>query len=207
MWSRISQVADSINVTLVKPRTTTVQRHWANAAHNDQPSDHHRTNVFYSFIDHVVGELETKFSIQHVALITTQNLFAQVNWQAYREDQKLLQQASRFLGEVWFWRRAGKVVDETGDGARVRTRGSNAWLQSARISRRSQGAVHLSNRASGSVSCERSFSVLRRLKLWTRSSMTEDRLSGLARLLIHRGTDFIPTSKEIYDMKSNWRRI
>ena len=27
----------------------------------------------------------------------------------------------------------------------------------------------------GSVSCERSFSALRRLKLWTRSSMTEDR--------------------------------
>ena len=59
----------------------------------------------------------------------------------------------------------------------------------------------------GSVSCERSFSALRRLKLWTRSSMTEDRLSGIAMLLIHRGTDFIPTPKEIYDMKSNWRRI
>ena len=42
----------------------------------------------------------------------------------------------------------------------------------------------------GSVSCERSFSALRRLKLWTRSSMTEDRLSGLAVLLIHRGTVF-----------------
>ena len=52
-----------------------------------------------------------------------------------------------------------------------------------------------------------SFSALRRLKLWTRSSMTENRLSGLAMLLIHRGTDFIPTPKEIYDMKSNWRRI
>jgi len=37
--------------------------------------------------------------------------------------------------------------------------------------------------------------------------MTENRLSGLAMLLIHRGTDFIPTPKEIYDMKSNWRRI
>lgn len=44
----------------------------------------------------------------------------------------------------------------------------------------------------GSVSCERSFSALRRLRLWTRSSMTEDRLCGLAMLLIHRG--------------KNWRR-
>ena len=42
----------------------------------------------------------------------------------------------------------------------------------------------------GSVSCERSFSALRRLKLWTRSSMTEERLSGLAMMLIHRGTNY-----------------
>ena len=59
----------------------------------------------------------------------------------------------------------------------------------------------------GSVSCERSFSALRRLKSWTGSSMTENRLSSLAMLLIHRGTDLIPTPKDIYDMKTNWRRI
>ena len=59
----------------------------------------------------------------------------------------------------------------------------------------------------GSVSCERSLSALRRLKLWTRSSMTENQLSDLAMLLIHRGTDSILTPKDIYDMKSNWRRI
>ena len=75
VWSRISQVADSINVTLIKPRTTTVQGHRANAAHNDQPSDYYRINGFYLFIDHVVGELETRFSIQHEGLKTAQNPF------------------------------------------------------------------------------------------------------------------------------------
>ena len=76
MWSRISQVAGSINVTLIKPRTTTVQRHRANAAHNDQPSDYYSTNVKFPFtLDHVVDELETRFSIQHEGLITAQNLF------------------------------------------------------------------------------------------------------------------------------------
>lgn len=59
----------------------------------------------------------------------------------------------------------------------------------------------------GSVTCERSFSALRRLKLWTQSSMTEERLSGLAMLLIHRGTEHIPTPKEVYSHKSNWRQI
>ena len=75
VWSLISQVADSINVTLIKPHTTTVQRHRVNAAHNDQPSDYYRINVFYPFIDHVVGELETRFSVQYEGLTTAQNLF------------------------------------------------------------------------------------------------------------------------------------
>ena len=34
--------------------------------------------------------------------------------------------------------------------------------------------------------CERSFSAMRRLKHWSRSTMTEDRLAGLASLFIHR---------------------
>lgn len=36
------------------------------------------------------------------------------------------------------------------------------------------------------ASAERSFSTLRRLKTWLRSTMTEDRLVGLALLNIHR---------------------
>jgi hypothetical protein len=38
----------------------------------------------------------------------------------------------------------------------------------------------------GSVLCESSFSAIRRLKHWSRSTMTEDRLAGLASLFIHR---------------------
>ena len=59
----------------------------------------------------------------------------------------------------------------------------------------------------GSVSCERSFSALGRLKLWTRSSMKEERLSGLAMMLVHRGTDYIPNPIDIYERKANWRHV
>jgi len=38
----------------------------------------------------------------------------------------------------------------------------------------------------GSVPCEHSFSSLRRLKQWNRTTMVEDRLNGLALLHIHR---------------------
>jgi len=58
----------------------------------------------------------------------------------------------------------------------------------------------------GSISCERSFSALRRLKLWNRSTMNEELLSGLGMLLVHRGTNYIPEPEVIYHMKQNWRK-
>ena len=59
----------------------------------------------------------------------------------------------------------------------------------------------------GSVSCERSFSALRRLKLWTCSSKTEERLCGLAMLFIHRESDYIPNPEELYLQTANWRQL
>ena len=60
----------------------------------------------------------------------------------------------------------------------------------------------------GSVSCERFFSALRRLKLRTRSTMTEHRLSGLAMLLLHRDKpEFIPSPEEIYERILNRRHL
>ena len=37
--------------------------------------------------------------------------------------------------------------------------------------------------------------------------MTEERLSGLAMMLIHRGTSCIPNPDEVYARKSNWRQL
>jgi hypothetical protein len=41
----------------------------------------------------------------------------------------------------------------------------------------------------GSVPCERSISALRRFKSWNRTTMTEDRLNGLALLHTHKDKD------------------
>ena len=57
----------------------------------------------------------------------------------------------------------------------------------------------------GSVSCERFFSALCCLKLRTGSSVTEECLSGLAMMLFHRGTNYMPTPKDFYERKLNLR--
>ena len=35
--------------------------------------------------------------------------------------------------------------------------------------------------------------------------MSHDRLSGLAMLMIHRGSEFIPSPHKVYEKKTNWR--
>ena len=200
-----------INVTLVKPRTTTVQRHRANAGHNDQPSDYYRINVFYPFIDHVVGELETRFSIQHEGLIAAQNLLPlYLPKLTDRHIEKIkdyfskhldFSEKSNFDAELARWKMKHAMEPESEQEGAMPDCSPQEFPAIHKVL-----SIFLTTPV-GSVSCERSFSALRRLKLWTRSSMTEDRLSGLAMLLIHRGTDFIPTPTEIYDMKSNWRGI
>ena len=37
--------------------------------------------------------------------------------------------------------------------------------------------------------------------------MKEERLSGLAMLMMHTGTEYIPTTEEVYSRKSNWRQF
>ena len=166
--------------------------------------------MFYPFIDHVVGELETRFSVQHEGLITAKNLFPlYLTKLTDRHIKKIknyfskhldFSEKSNFDAELARWRMKHAMEPESEEGAMPD------------CSPQEFPAIHkvlsiFLTMPVGSVSCERSFSALHRLKLWTRSSTTENRLSGLAMLLILRGTDFIPTPKEIYDMKSNWRRI
>jgi hypothetical protein len=66
VWSRVVTLADSINMTIQKPCTASIQQHRANAGEVSQtPSDYCRINVYYPFIDHVVEQLETRFSDDH----------------------------------------------------------------------------------------------------------------------------------------------
>ena len=52
-----------------------------------------------------------------------------------------------------------------------------------------------------SCSCKRSFSAMRRLKNYTRSIMTNDRLNGLA--LMHIDRDIIQSIDDVFDRYGN----
>ena len=64
-------LASSIDLTIVKPRTATIRIH-ANAGRvNETALGYYRINLYYPFINHVIEQLETRFSNEHHKIIET----------------------------------------------------------------------------------------------------------------------------------------
>ena len=215
VWTRIESIADVIGVEARKPRVASIQRHRANASHgrDQSSSDYFKINFFYPFIDHVVEELETRFPNAHEGLIAAQSLVPiYLNGMTSEKIKSLMDYYGKFLT---FLERAGLETEIcrwkqqfTAMVTKDKPKTESDIL--ARCSARFYPAINkiltiFLTVPVGSVSCERSFSGLRRLKLWTRASMSQDRLSGLAMLMIHRGSEFIPSPHEVYEKKANWR--
>ena len=214
VWNRIEQVASSTGIVMEKPRTARIHRYRANATttpESETPSDYYRINVYYPFIDHVIQELEVRFSNDHSGLVAAQHLIpAYLSSLAESDIESISTYYSKFLlcekqlsfaTEIARWKKNYEHVA-------IKERPENAMDALRRCSFQSCPTLRkiftiFLITPVGSVACERSFSALRRLKLLTRSSMTEERLSGLAMQLIHRGTDFIPDPEEIYALKFN----
>ena len=65
-----TSLASTIGATIDKPRTARLQCHRANAGDPEQSCvDYFLINVYYPFIDHVVKELETRFTSDHEGLM------------------------------------------------------------------------------------------------------------------------------------------
>ena len=64
LWVQIEVIAQAVGNTIAKPRTANVQRHRANAGCNsDQTiSDYYKVNVLFPFVDHVVQQIDSRFS-------------------------------------------------------------------------------------------------------------------------------------------------
>ena len=214
VWERILSIGTALGIEITKPRTAVNQRHRANAGNANQTSeDYYRINVYYAFIDRVVEEIETRFTVEHKGLIAAQSLVP-VYLDRLTDSNK--QDLKEFFGkyltfceensldsEIVRWKR--KFVDVP-----LKQRPKTACEAAAKCVATFYPAINkiltiFLTIPVGSVCCERSFSALRRLKLWTRASMNEERLSGLAMLMIHRDSLCIPTPEDVYARKAKWR--
>ena len=78
IWTRAMQIANEIDITIQKPRSVTRQVHRSNAGGVSQSSsDYYKINVYFAFIDHVISELDVRFSSDHNGLVAAHHLIPQ----------------------------------------------------------------------------------------------------------------------------------
>ena len=165
----------------------------ANAAFaEDSVPSYYRINAFFPFVDHCLSELNERFPEQtRPSFLAFQLLPSRVQNISAEHIEDIHTRYEDDLPDSSY-RRNGKMEMFC---AGLQKQDSNQSLKEAielavpnycRYPNLHAVFRVLLTMPVGSVPCERSFSAMRRLKHWSRSTMTEDRLAGLASLFIHR---------------------
>jgi hypothetical protein len=193
IWMKTTAIADSIGIEQSKPRTVGRMTNRVNAAFaEDSVPSYYRINAFFPLVDHCLSELNERFPEQtrpsflafQLLPSRIQNISAEHVEDIHTRYENDLPDSIRFIVEMERWKMFC---------AGLQKQDSNQSLEEAieLADPKYYPNLHavfrvLLTMPVGSVPCERSFSAMRRLKHWSRSTMTEDRLAGLASLFIHR---------------------
>ena len=190
IFERARIVAQSVDCSLEIPRQVARQQHRANASATT-PCEYWRINLFFPFIDHLMTQFDERFRESSRNMYLGYYLIPKYLPQL--DDEKLkairesyqadLPQFHSFEQELLRWRNMTRKFDVN----------DKYPLQTALKIADKEFFPNLHAILSsiltlpvGSVCCERSFSSLRRLKTWERSTMGQERLCGLALLHIHK---------------------
>ena len=193
LWGKIAALADSVDVVIEKPRTARRMAHRSTPGEiNATAMQYFKVNLFFPFIDHYLMQLDLCFPADKtgmflasklmpltIATMTPAEIVRVFDWySAY------LPQNATFQQEIHCWTFCQDLKDKPSSV-------SHAFI-SADPYYRYYPNIHeifhilLLTMPIGSIPCERSFSALRCLMQWNRTTMAEDRLNGLALLHIHR---------------------
>ena len=190
IFERARIVAQSVDCSLEIPRQVARQQHRANAPATT-PCEYWRISLFFPFIDHLMTQFDERFPESsrnmYLGYYLIRKYLPQLDdekLKAIRESyQADLPQFHSFEQELLRWRNMTRKFD-VNDKYPLQTALKIADKEfSPNIHAILSSILTL---PVGSVCCERSFSSLRRLKTWERSTMGQECLCGLALLHIHK---------------------
>lgn len=196
IYQKAVHLADTIGVTPVKKRIAGKQQHRGNAP-AESTEAHYRVNLFIPFIDHVTTELRTRFAESTepalLAALLVPTELPQLSderedslLQWYEEDLPYPDTAKQELNK---WKH--HLKNHTGNlPASAKDTLQSGFLEFYPNIQRML-SLYLTLPVT-TCSCERSFSTLRRLKTWLRSTMGDERLSGLALMHVHQNMTIDP---------------
>lgn len=210
IYEKAVQLADTIGVTPVKKRIAGKQQHRGNAP-AESIEDHYRVNLFLPFIDHVTTELRTRFAESTepalLAALLVPTELPQLSEERedrlllwYKEDLPFPDTAKQ---EIHKWKH--HFLNHAGNlpATAKETLQSGFWGFYPNIQQ--MLSLYLTLPVT-TCSCERSFSSLRRLKTWLRSTMGDERLSGLALMHVHQNNIAIDPKRVLHRRDASGHR-
>jgi len=190
LYDEAVSLAETVNVSPSMPRLVGRQSHRSNTP-GATAEEYYRRNVFFPFVDQLISEISDRFSadkrcaLQPLALIPTQlpelpRILSPGEVVGMYSDD--LPSSADLSAELHMWQRLWVNVSEKPDTVVTALKACNVELFPN---------VHtlltiMATLPVTSCETERTFSQLRLLKTYTRNSLGEDRLTGLALMKMHR---------------------
>jgi hypothetical protein len=211
VWQECCDLAEVAQVKLVPPRQANRQRHRANMPATST-EEYYRRAVFVPFLDALLTELNSRFESHSATVFRLSCLIPQfVHKYTYADLQPVVAFYGEFVeseslvqGEVEIWKQKWASVPPA-------ERPSNALEALAECSKQFYPNVHTLLHIAATVpvttaTAERTFSTLKRIKTFLRTTMTTERLTGLALMNIHRNTE-VDIDKVIDHFARKTRRL
>lgn len=223
VWAKIEAAAEEVDTHLIPPRRCGRQGNRANYA-TESPESYFRQAVFIPLLDHVLMDLEERFSPDVLScfdlpLLLPCNLTAIPEADLKQKAELLVKHfhallpydvelsEKLLLGELTLWRQ--KWLAKENESHQL-PQSSFDVLKSC--DNEVYPVIHtllsvLTTLPVSNASAERSFSALRRLKSWLRTTMSQNRLTGLALMHVHRDVEISVDSVISRFAKSGNRRL
>lgn len=205
IYEAATNLADQQNVVVGRPRIAGRQQHRNNVP-ADTVKEYWRLNLFLPFMDHLRSELEDRLCVAHPRLKAQYLLSNKIDqlttamWGEIKNEYDPFIDANAIDAELEVWKH------QIANRHLVADRLCKAMDVSYQLHPNLYSIFKvLLTMPVSTASAERSFSSLRRLKTYLRNTMTEQRLTGLALMHIHRNID-VNVNRVINDFDATGHR-
>ena len=202
LFASASKCARKYDVAIGTPRRCSRQTARENHP-GDTTKEYFRRSLAIPFLDHLKAEIETRFSSHSVTAMRCLGIIPTCfNASDKADDEELLDFfrsdinfVSAALAELQLWRAHFRDQEDTAlpDTPQASLSHASPLL----FPNVRKMLMHIMVLPVTSREAERSFSTLRRIKTYLRSTMNQDRLNGLALLNVYNSTMYIPSLLEV----------
>ena len=198
IYEKASRHAHSYGIEAKAPRRCARQTRREN--HPGSTEEYYRRCLAIPFLDHLKNEIDHRFNSHTVTAMRclgivpscfeSENKASDQEMLDFFKDDLTFPSAAEAELELWRSHFDGKDLPDTPQAA-------FQYANPVLFPNIRKMLVRVMVLPVTSCEAERSFSTLRRVKTYLRSTMAQERLSGLALLNIHSHSSYIPSSKEI----------